>query len=150
MAEILVASVPIHGHVAPLLAVAAGLVERGHRVRFLTGARFSAAVTRTGSSFSALPATADFDDRELSQSVEARRPPGIRGLRYDVREVFLKPVRAQYDALCELIAAPTDAVIVDPGFAGAVLLTAEPRSGRPPVIVAGVLPLTLSSAAVPP
>ena len=41
-------------------------------------------------------------------------------------------------------------MIVDPGFAGAVLLTGEPRPERPPVIVAGVLPLMLSSTSVPP
>ena len=35
MANIVIGSVPIHGHVTPLLTVAAGLVERGHQVRFL-------------------------------------------------------------------------------------------------------------------
>ena len=150
MAKIVIGSVPIHGHVTPLLAVAAGLVERGHQVRFLTGARFADAVARTGSDFVALPPEADFDHRELTQDVDEERPPGIRGLRYDVREIFLRPATAQYQALRDLVAQPTDAVIVDPAFAGAVLLTSEPRSRRPPVTVAGVLPLTLSSAAVPP
>jgi UDP:flavonoid glycosyltransferase YjiC (YdhE family) len=150
MAEIVMGSVPIHGHVMPLLAAAAGLVERGHRIRFLTGARFAEAVARTGSHFVALPSEADFDDRELSQGVIKDRPPGIRGLRYDVREVFLKPAIAQYNALRELSAQPTDVVMVDPAFAGAVLLTLQPKSERPPVIVGGVLPLTLSSSAVPP
>ena len=60
------------------------------------------------------------------------------------------PARPQYGALVDLVAQPTDAVIVDPAFAGALLLTSQPRADRPPVIVAGVLPLTLSSAAVPP
>lgn len=150
MAEIVMGSVPIHGHVMPLLAAAAGLVERGHRVRFLTGARFAEAVTKAGSHFFTLPPEADFDDRELSQGVIKDRPPGLHGLRYDVREVFLKPAVAQYDALRELLAQPTDVVMVDPAFAGAVLLSLQPRSERPPVIVGGVLPLMLSSTAVPP
>jgi len=34
MTHYLIASVPIHRHVFPLLALAAGLVERGHHVRF--------------------------------------------------------------------------------------------------------------------
>ena len=150
MADILIGTVPIHGHVTPLLAAAAGLVGQGHRVRFLTGARFADAVAQTGSDFIALPPEADFDDRELNQGVDKDRPPGIRGLRHDVREVFLRPAIAQYHALRELVKQPTDAVIVDPGFAGASLLTSQPRSERPPVILGGVLPLTLSSAAVPP
>jgi len=148
--HVVIGSVPIHGHVTPLLAVAGGLVERGHRVSFLTGARFADAVVRTGSDFVALPAEADFDDREVNQDSGQERPDGIRGLRYDVREVFLRPALAQYQALRDLVARPTDAVIVEPAFAGASLLTAEPRSKRPPVILAGVLPMTLSSAAVPP
>jgi UDP:flavonoid glycosyltransferase YjiC (YdhE family) len=150
LVNIIIGSVPIHGHVTPLLAVAAGLVDRGHQVRFLTGGRFAAAVAKTGSQFVALPLAADFDDREVNQGVEGQRPPGIRGLRYDVREVFLQPAPAQYDALRELATQPTDAVIVDPAFAGAAMLSALPRSKRPAVIVAGVLPLTLASAVVPP
>lgn len=150
MTDILIASVPIHGHVTPLLSVAAGLIARGHRVRFLTGARFAEAVSRSGAEFVALPSEADFDDREVTEGVDDQRPAGIRGLRYDVREVFLKPARAQYDAVKDLLTQPTDAVIVDPGFAGAVMLAAEPRERRPAVVVAGVLPLTLSSTAVPP
>jgi len=150
MADIVIGSVPIHGHVTPLLAAAAGLVGQGHRVRFLTGARFADAVAETGSAFIALPPEADFDDRELNQGVDKDRPPGVRGLRHDVREVFLGPALAQYGALRDLVQQPTDAVIVDPGFAGGILLTSQSQSDRPPVILAGVLPLTLSSAAVPP
>ena len=151
MSHYLIASVPIHGHVAPLLAVAAALVERGHHVRFLTGARFSHAVDQTGSTFVPLPKAADYDDR-LHGGVHDGRPAGIAGLRYDVAETFLAPARAQYDALTGLLSpgAPTDAVIVDPTFVGAMLLAAHPSRTRPSVVVAGVLPLTLSSPAVPP
>ena len=152
MSHYLIASVPIHGHVSPLLAVAAGLVERGHQVRFLTGARFSKVVEQTGSTFVALPEDADYDDRLLG-GVNDDRPGGIAGLRHDVAEGFLAPARAQYDALTELVGPDqpaTDAVIVDPAFVGAMLLAAHPVGTRPPVVVGGVLPLTLSSSAVPP
>ncbi|HEY5846331.1 MAG TPA: nucleotide disphospho-sugar-binding domain-containing protein [Microlunatus sp.] len=151
MAELVFGSVPVHGHVTPLLAVASGLVERGHRVRFLTGARFADDVAETGSTFVALPPEADFDDRDLLAGItDEERPPGVRGLRYDVREVFLRPAPHQYAALGALVAQPTDAVLVDPGFLGAGMLISRPRSQRPPVIMAGVLPMLLSSAAVPP
>lgn len=153
MFEILIASVPIHGHVTPLLAVAAGLVERGHRVRFLTGARFEPLVRATGSTFLPLPAEADYDDRLLGEAFAAQgkaRPAGIGGLRYDVKQAFLAPAHAQYVALQRHVQQPTDAVIVDPTFVGAMLLTGHPREARPPVIMGGVLPLPLSSAYVPP
>ena len=44
MASILFGCVPVHGHVSPLLALAAGFTERGDSVRFMTGSRFAAAV----------------------------------------------------------------------------------------------------------
>ncbi len=152
MSQYLIASVPIHGHVTPLLAVAAGLVERGHDVRFLTGSRFSSAVETTGSTFVALPEDADYDDR-LHGGVSDDRPGGIAGLRHDVAQTFLTPARAQYDALTGILDGDepsTDAVIVDPAFVGAMLLAAHPVGTRPPVVVGGVLPLTLSSSSVPP
>ena len=134
MSHYLIASVPIHGHVSPLLAAAAGLVARGHTVRFLTGARFSEVVERTGSAFVALPAEADYDDRLLAGANEDR-PSGLAGLRYDVAESFLEPARPQYDALTGLVGPDqpsVDAVIVDPAFVGALLLAAFPAVTDPP------------------
>ncbi|MEO3927725.1 hypothetical protein ABGB07_28230, partial [Micromonosporaceae bacterium B7E4] len=64
MSSILIAAVPIHGHVTPLLAVARHYAERGDRVRFVTGSRFARAVEATGAEHLALPAEADFDDRQ--------------------------------------------------------------------------------------
>ena len=60
MASVLVCSSPLVGHVTPMLAVAAGLVERGHDVRFLTGRRFEEQVSRTGASFRPLAAGGGF------------------------------------------------------------------------------------------
>ncbi|MBB5789429.1 glycosyltransferase [Jiangella mangrovi] len=149
MSDILIASVPIHGHVTPLLGAAVGLVRRGHRVRFLTGARFASLVEETGSTFVALPADADYDDRQLD-AVTKDRPRGLAGLRFDVRQIFLTPAPAQYRALLEQLAEPTKAVLVDPTFLGAFLLTGHPAHDRPPVIYGGVTVLTLASPHVPP
>ena len=63
MSTILIASVPVYGHVTPLLTAARGLVERGYTVRFLTGRNFEAAVTATGATFVPLPIEADSVDR---------------------------------------------------------------------------------------
>ena len=81
------------------------------------------------------------------------RPSGIRGLRYDVQEVFLEAGTwlSTTRPACSGGSAPTDAVIVDPRLRrSAVLLTAEPRPTRPPVILGGVFPRPRPSAAVPP
>jgi UDP:flavonoid glycosyltransferase YjiC (YdhE family) len=149
MTDVLIASVPIHGHVTPLLAVASGLVARGHRVRFLTGARFAASVRGTGATFVPLPAEADYDDRAMPQRPEHVKS-GIAAIRYDVHTVFLVPALAQYRALRELTREPTDAVLVDPTFVGGMLLAGHPESERPPVIGAGMIPLGLDSRHVAP
>jgi UDP:flavonoid glycosyltransferase YjiC (YdhE family) len=149
--NLLIASVPIHGHVAPLLAVATGLTERGHRVRFMTGARFEDAVRATGADFAALPAGADFDDRGIAdRHDDDARLSGVKALRRDIAEVFLKPARFQYQGLVEQLRQPTDAVLADPAFVGAIILAGHPSSQRPALIGCGVLPLGLSSRHVAP
>ena len=61
MSSIIIASVPIHGHVKPLLAVVRHLAERGDHVRFITGARFGEAVRATGSQAPLPPWWGDLD-----------------------------------------------------------------------------------------
>ena len=46
--EILLCSTPVHGHVTPRLAVSRALVDRGHRVHFLTGERYLDRAAATG------------------------------------------------------------------------------------------------------
>jgi MGT family glycosyltransferase len=148
MASILIATVPIHGHVTPLLAVARHFVQRGDRVRFLTGARFAAAVHATGAEHLPLPAGADFDDRVAlnERFPERARLSGARAIAFDIVEIFTRPARAQHDAVMAAHdAEPVDAVLVDPAFAGAAFVLGHPRSSRPAVVMCGVLPLSLSS-----
>ncbi len=47
-AHIALMSVPLHGHVNPMLGLAAELVGRGHRVTFATGSDFAPLVEETG------------------------------------------------------------------------------------------------------
>jgi UDP:flavonoid glycosyltransferase YjiC (YdhE family) len=148
MASILIATVPVHGHVTPLLAVARHFVQRGDRVRFLTGARFASAVRATGAEHLPLPAAADFDDRiALNERFPERaKLSGPRAIAFDIVELFTRPARAQHDAIMHAHAAePVDALLVDPAFAGAAFVLGHPRALRPAVVMCGVLPLSLSS-----
>ncbi len=152
MTSILFGSVPIHGHVSPLLGLAAGFAERGDSVRFLTGSRFAAAVNAAGAEHVALSGAADFDDRHVDEAFPERRGLSpIKAIAYDIEHVFIAPAEAQYRAVLELIdAEQPDVIVVDPTFAGGSLLLRRPRSQRPPLVVAGVLPLALSSRDVAP
>lgn len=145
MASIIFASVPVHGHVTPLLPLAAELVARGDRVRFLTGSRFREAVAATGAQHVTLPAEADFDDRNVSERFpERERLSAVKAIAHDLEHIFVRPGGPQYAALSGLLAdEPADAVVTDPTFAAGALLIELPAGERPPVIVAGVLPLNL-------
>ncbi len=148
MPSIIIAAVPIHGHVTPLLAVAEHFAQRGDRVRFITGARFAAAVQAAGAQHIPLPAEADFDDRQDWDQVFPERTSlrGAKAIAFDLENVFVRPGRAQYDAI---IAAhtdePADAVLTDPALAGGALLLGLPIAARPPIVVCGVLPLMIAS-----
>ena len=147
MSSILLAAVPIHGHVTPLLAVARHFVERGDRVRFVTGSRFAEAVTATGAEHLPLPAEADYDDRELAGRFPERDDlRGAKVIAFDIEHVFVRPGRAQHDTIMAAHAAdPADAVLTDPAYAGGAFLLGHRRGLRPPVVVCGVVPLTIAS-----
>ena len=148
MVSVLIGSVPIHGHVTPLLAVARHFVERGDDVRFLTGGRFAAAVTATGARHLPLPESADYDDRQDWNEVFPARGDlrGPRAVAFDIEHVFVRPGRAQHDAVMAAHAEePVDVLLTDPAFAGGAFVLGHPRDGRPPVVVCGVLPLMIAS-----
>lgn len=148
MASVLIATVPIHGHVTPLLPVARHLVARGDRVRFLTGSRFSGAVAATGAHHVPLPADAEFDDQmDLAETYPERVGlSGAKAIAFDIEHVFIRPGRAQHDAVMSLHAQePADVLLVDPAFVGAGFVAGHPRESRPPVLVCGVVPLTIAS-----
>lgn len=148
MASVLIATFPAHGHVTPLLAVAAHLVQRGDRVRFLTGGRFRSAIEATGATFLPFPDEADFDDQQDLATTFPERTglKGAKAIAFDIEHVFVLPGRAQYDAITAAHGEErVDALLVDPALCGAALLLGGSRADRPPVVVCGVLPLTISS-----
>ncbi|MFD5214563.1 glycosyltransferase [Microbacterium sp. NPDC058345] len=152
MSSILFASVPVHGHVTPLLSLAQAFAARGDRVRFLTGARFRDAVTATGAEHVPLPAEADFDDRNVSDRFPDReRLSAVKAIAHDIEHVFVRPGAAQYAAVRAALAEePADAIVADPTFAAGALLVELPVEERPPVIVGGALPLNLPAPGLAP
>lgn len=152
MSSYLIASVPVHGHVSPLLPIAAQLVARGDTVRFLTGARFATAVSATGAAHVPLPPEADFDDRDVvARFPERAGLAPLAAVAFDIEHIFVRPGVHQYAAIRQLLAAePVDAVIVDPLFTGGMLLNELPVAQRPAVVVAGVVPLSLPGPGLAP
>jgi MGT family glycosyltransferase len=147
MSHYLICSSPIFGHVAPMLLIGRHLVERGHRVRMLTGSRFETVVVEAGMEFLPLSGIADYDDRNGGAIFEGgENLRGIKRLRFDLENNFVGVMPDQYAGLrAALDAGVPDVVVTETAFMGVIpLLTAGPAS-RPPVLTIGVLPLTVSS-----
>jgi UDP:flavonoid glycosyltransferase YjiC (YdhE family) len=153
LAHYLLAVSPIRGHVIPMLDIGAGLQALGHDVVVVTGGEFTDEVRTAGLRLIEL---AD----EVSISPPPRLPAMVRRLpdqarrfwlgRTELDAVFIKPLAAEAASVCSAIRQGTvDAILADVAFTGVLplLLRDEPR---PPIVVCGVGPLTLSSADTPP
>ncbi|GAA1030353.1 glycosyltransferase [Virgisporangium ochraceum] len=148
MSSVLIASVPVHGHITPLLPVARHFARRGDRVRFVTGSRFAAAVSATGAEFLPLPAEADYDDRQDWNAVFPERAAlsGAKAAAHDIEHIFVRPGPVQYDTVMAAHAAvPADVVLTDPAFIGGAFLLGHPAGTRPPVVMCGICPLPMTS-----
>ncbi|MFC8510231.1 nucleotide disphospho-sugar-binding domain-containing protein [Streptomyces sp. NPDC057411] len=149
MSRIIVAATPVSGHHAPLLQIARHLHGLGHEVVFLGGSRFAAQVEAAGPAFRALPAEADYDDRDLSARFPGRDeiPAGPGQVMWDVMHVFGDPIPAQLRALKEVLAGfPATVVLHDNLFLGGVALALGEEPGRRPAVLSvGISPLGVDS-----
>ena len=149
MADFLLPSTPIYGHVQPMLTIGSGLRQRGHAVTILTGRKYEAAAGAAGLRFLPLPAAADYDDADLSAWLPGRdRYRGVAAGRHDVIGLFIRPLEAQHRALTAALTADRyDAVICETGYLGALPeLYTVPTTRRLPMIGISTTPLALMSA----
>lgn len=147
MPSVVVCSMPAEGHVRPLLVVARALVDKGWRLRFLTGARYESMVRAAGVEFVGLPAEADTLDALGAGPRERGRDAVNKG----VEKAFLEPAPIAGQALLDLLRSePTDVVIHDPTFVGVQALHRLAEVERPVAAMCGILPLGLSSRDTPP
>ena len=100
MPEILIASLSPAGHIAPLLNVAQGLVDRGDRVTVLSSAAHAAKVRAVGATPQAIPTEADFDVTRLDIDLPGRtETSGIKRVNFDIVRLFVPPMPLQTSVL---------------------------------------------------
>jgi MGT family glycosyltransferase len=143
----LLCSTPAQGHTAPLLAVARRLVEGGHHVTFFTTEHYRRRVTAAGALFA--PFASDCDAHDLmvaNPEREASSARGVRGVKDDLRRIFVGPLTGQYAGLMGLLDTfPADVIVTDTMFFGALPLALGPRAARPALATIGVMPLAIAS-----
>lgn len=149
----LLAVSPLAGHLMPMVHIGAHLQTDGHVVTVLTDAAYADAVECAGLRFVALSADTRVDPPAAAPWWARSLPAEVRRFllgRGELTSVFVKPLVSQAASLASLLEAEeVDAILADIAFTGALpLLLSE--SARPPVLVCGVSPLTLSSVDTPP
>lgn len=152
MSSIVLGSIPNHGHAAAVIDVGRGLVAAGHRVRMITGSRYRDRVSDAGIEFIPLPDAADVDlDDPNAAFPEREQLRGLSAARFDLLNLLLEPVAHQLRAIEAAVAdVETDAVLVEPLFAGAGLHLDRPAGDRPVVGVLGVIPCPLPGRGIGP
>src|SRR5690348_12225367 len=96
MARLLVATVPLTGHIQPMRVLVETLVERGHDVHWYTATKFAGKVRDAGAQFVPMQHAQDWDDADLEAAFPALR--GQRGLtrvKTQLRELFIAPMLDQ-------------------------------------------------------
>ncbi|HYN35217.1 MAG TPA: nucleotide disphospho-sugar-binding domain-containing protein, partial [Ilumatobacteraceae bacterium] len=147
--EVLICSTPVEGHVNPATAIAHALVQRGHHVRWYTGAAFRQTVEATGATFEPIvyatePTTAILDDRFPGRA----GLDGLAGLKFDLEHLFISEAPGQVrDVQRILAAAPADVLLVDTAFVAASLVH---ELGGPPFATYGISILPIPSRDLPP
>ena len=153
-AQVLVASVPIYGHVENLRVIAADLVQRGYKVSFLTGSAFRESIEKIGARFIPLEGAADFDISDIEEACpeRAQLPAGPEQLCWDLEHLFVAHMPEQYRAVQRFLEGAysqrADPVVIvqDTGFMGtAPVLLGAPGMQPAAVISIGITPLMLSS-----
>ena len=153
MAHYVLAVTPLSGHVMPMVSIGQSLQSQGHDITVLTGAEFTATVRHAGLDAVSLPDSVRIDPPAAMAGFLRRVPAQARRFwlgRAELKSVFVDPLVAEAESLRALLCGqPVDAILADVTFTGAlpVLLRDAPR---PPIVVCGVGPLTLSSQDTPP
>ena len=139
--RVLIAAMPFAGHAAPMAALAAELVRRGHEVVAHTGRRHAHRFTAVGAAWLPWEQAPDFDETDLAATFpQVGSGRGPRAVTANVEHVFLRTGAGQARDL--LAAGPFDVLVSDQLAVGASL--AADLTGTPWAAVA-LVPLGLSS-----
>ncbi|QKJ18142.1 glycosyltransferase [Microbacterium hominis] len=149
MARFLLSAMPFTGHVTPVLAVAAALVDRGHEVRVYTGSAFASRVAAVGATLVPWREAPDFDENDLESSFpRVRDRKGLRQVMINLTDVFVRTAPGQVaDLAAEWEREPWDVIAGDDVALGGSLLSE--LQGRPWATI-GILPLNMTVTDGPP
>ena len=148
--RILIATMPLDGHLNPLTGLAVHLQNIGYDVRWYTGPSYADKIRKLGIPFYPFQKAREVNQLNLdSEFPERLRMKGtIKRLRFDLNNVFflrapelVSDVKAIYDEF------PFDLLLCDAAFTGGLILK---KLLNVPVVSMGIGPLGETSKALPP
>jgi len=136
-----------------MVNVGTGLQTLGHDVTVLTGSEFAGVVEGAGLRMVSLPDSVRIDPPGRVPALLRSLPTQARRFwlgRAELASVFATPLADEARTLTTALRdGPVDAIVADVTFTGVLPLLLD-EGTRPPVVVCGVGPLTISSADTPP
>ena len=122
MAKILLASVPLSGHVNPAVPLAKLLISRGHEVCWYSGKNYRQLIESTGARFYPFKEARDFHDSTIK--TEFPKLPEkflLRHASFYIKHVFYDNMLGQYLDLREILREfHADILLTDEWFTGAI------------------------------
>ncbi len=140
----LVATVPLTGHVNPMLLVVRALVARGHTVTWYAATKFAPAIVAVGARHVAMSPAIDWDDARPLGALAGKS--GIARVKAQLVAMFVEPALQQLADL-ERVADHSDAIVADQAHLGAALFAEKHRR---PWVGLGISALVVPSADVAP
>jgi MGT family glycosyltransferase len=118
MANILVATTALMGHIVPMAPVIAELARRGHVIRWYTGSAYRQRIEVTGARFIEPEFARDFSLAPVNEQFPRRaRITGINSLLFDIDHIFAAEAAGQtIDLQHALKQEPADLLLADSAF----------------------------------
>ncbi len=122
MAKILLASVPLSGHVNPAVPLAKQLLLHGHDVRWYSGRNYRELIEDLGMKFYPFKEARDFHDSTIkTEFPDIPEKILLRHATYYIKHVFYDNMRGQYLDLREILKEfKADILLTDEWFTGAI------------------------------
>ena len=138
--KILISSVPLMGHLNPLLSIGRTLVEQGHELVGLSATVLRDRIERMGATFEPFEGAADVDLRDFAAAFPdfTSIPPGLPMTRFYFERVFADPMPDQYKSLQRVLKNfSADVILTDNLFLGVLPMLLGPRASRPAIVYCG-------------
>jgi UDP:flavonoid glycosyltransferase YjiC (YdhE family) len=146
--KILIASIPVPGHLNPLLSIASLLVESGHEVAVQVNEDLRPAVEAAGYRFlSEIPNAQTSAAYYLDNyPVRMQKSPGMEMTGYDLVHFFARNIAAQSASLkMALFDFRADLILADSIYWGTLPMLVGPRDKRPAIAHLGVSVVNIAS-----